>query len=141
MKKLFLLCLIATFAFTGILVAEDVKTEVKPKTVEIELSLWDRMQLTNILPQKGVYERIVTIRDLNEKLTLTQDEMDICEWKTLTNQFQYNPKKAKEFKKVISLTIRELRLLKDSFEKLNNEESLPADKDFIALYEKIIDLK
>lgn len=100
----------------------------------MKFSVKDRIVLPPILPSEGSYTDMVIRRDLIEKLTLSQKEIEEFEVKVDGGQITWDEKKAKE--KDVELTELELGLLRKSLKKLDDDKKLT--DDFIDLYKKII---
>lgn len=103
----------------------------------MKLSIFDRITLGGLLPEKSTYEQAVIVRDLRKKLTLTQDE--IVKYNVRTdvvngNQMMlWNP----TFDVLdIEFTQLEKDLIKKAFTELNSRGEIRTTDEFLDLYLK-----
>jgi len=114
------------------------------KRYQIPLTIFERISIPDILPKTAKYEVGIVVRDLREKISLTQDEIVQLEVKTQDvkdgGQFvQWNETKAKS--KPFDLTQLEFELIKGNLVSLNEKGELSTDPRWLALFEKITTAK
>jgi hypothetical protein len=103
----------------------------------MKLSIFDRITLGGLLPEKSSYEQAVVVRDLRKKLTLTQDEIVKYSVRTEVvngNQMMlWNPTNDALD---VDFTQLETDVLKNAFKELNNRGEIRTTDEFLDLYLK-----
>ncbi len=85
--------------------------------MKIELDVMNVLSLPVLLPQKGTIIEQTIVKDITKKTNLTQEEIVKVGLKPTQTGMQW---KDKEYKKIVELTVPEIRLLQkqvDEFDK------------------------
>jgi len=109
---------------------------------KIKLSIYERLELPGILPDKEGIDRAIICNDIREKIQLSQKELKQVELKTergVNGQIftTWNPDKDKE--RIFEFTDLEVDVLRIAFKKLDEAKEIKVDPRFIALYRKFVD--
>jgi hypothetical protein len=103
-----------------------------------KLTLFDRISIPTILPEKTTFAEAIVLDDLRNKIIITQDE--IVEY-NITNtedgsgvKWDNEPGDGKDFE----LTDLEASAIKKALHDLDKKAMVPTDPKFIALYKKFI---
>lgn len=109
------------------------------KTIRLKLSIFERISIPTILPQRAKYEVGVVCRDLAKRFTLDQAEIVRLNFRSAENpdgsvrmNWDVKKDKGKEF----DITELELEIIKSNLERMNKEEQLPTSEGWLALYER-----
>jgi len=100
----------------------------------MELSVFDRLILLNILPKEGDFTTLKIIRKLREDLSFSEDEHKCLEFKQDGGNIQW--KQEGDIPKEITIGEKATDIITDVLKKLNTEKKLQ-DQHF-GLYEKFI---
>ena len=95
----------------------------------MELNFSERLQFSFLYPKEGSLLTQALVRDISEKVSLTQEELVNAEFKEIRdkenkNNIIYTWKKEKTSDKNIEFTEAELSLLKDQVKKLDKENKI-----------------
>lgn len=136
MKKIIGLLILAIVLSFGTAEAAD---------VTLKLSIWDRINIRNILPMQNDYQTGLTIRDVRDKVKPTPAEIqkyciiDIPTGRGTTTE--WDPIKAKGYEITITFTGSEMQIIQDAFQKLSDEKRLLTGDMSLDLYKKIMKSK
>jgi len=114
------------------------------KHCQLSLTVFDRISIPSILPEIGKYEVGVVVKDIKDKIRLTQEEITLIGLKSsvvnadMTN-IQWDQTKAPI--KTFDLTQLEFELIQGSLRDLSEKEKLRTEMPWLALYEKFINIK
>ena len=111
------------------------------KHYKLLFSTFDRITIPIILPNLSKYEIGVVVNNLRKKISLNENEISYLELKVVqTNDGQtiYNWNKENEETKEFALNQIEFDMIRGSLTKLNNEEKLPINDNWLALYDKFV---
>lgn len=100
-----------------------------------ELSVVERLQLLDILPQDGDVVTLRIIRDLQRELSFTEQEIAESNIKTTGNQVSWNP--ASVATKPIDLGPKALSIIVETLSRLSAEKRLHMAK--LPLYERFVE--
>lgn len=106
------------------------------------LEVHERLALVTLLPKKGDYAALKTIRRCREMLSFTPEELAFYEIKNGVNpetgkpQVVWNPQKAAEMVKDIPIDEYMTNLFRNALAEMNKKGEL--NEDFISLYEKFV---
>lgn len=126
MKKILcIVVLVLALSFTAI--CEEDKNMVK-------LNIFERITLTNILPNRANFRDGLVIKDIRAKVKLSQEEMEKYEIKSEGGSITWNDP---DYVKEIDITKLEIDILKSALNKMNEKKDIPTTDRFLALYEKI----
>lgn len=107
----------------------------------MRLELHERLALLNLLPKKGDYAALKTIRRAREMISFTPEEMAIYELKTIPGpdgkpQTQWNAKKAAEVVKDVPVDEYTTNLVRNALAEMDRKGELT--EDFMSLYDKFV---
>jgi len=95
----------------------------------MKLTLKDRISLSSLYPQKGSMVDQIMVRDIAEKVKITQKEVKAYDIKSVQrgtiSSTTWNPKKAKG--KDIEFTPAELEFLRKRVEELDNKKEITVE--------------
>ena len=103
------------------------------------LSIGDRLNIINSLPEKGTFEEGIISKDLRQKLSITQDEILKTELKSADERLFWNAQKDEGLE--VDFKPLEASFLIKAFKHLNDTSNLPLHDSFIHLYETILKLE
>jgi hypothetical protein len=89
--------------------------------------------MTGLYPQKGNMIEQTLVRDINEKVRLTQDEMKMAGFKADGNAFRWEEDKVKA--KEVEFTEAELNLLKEQVKRKDEKKEIT--QELLPLCQKI----
>jgi len=104
----------------------------------MKLMIFERIIIQKLYPNTGNLITQTIVKDISEKVRITQDEMKEIEFKIEENS-KYIWNKDKDKGKDINFTEMEINLLKNEVEKLDKEEMIT--QDILGLCLKINDYK
>lgn len=93
--------------------------------MNINLTLKERINFGALYPQKGNIVEQKLIRDIAEKIEISQGEMKEIELRATGTQVQWNEKKAKD--KKVEFTEMEMDLLKRQVRELDEKKEVTAN--------------
>jgi len=149
------LCIVVLFAQAGLAAPEE-KVEDKPKTVvtityedkeknpvknELELSLYERVMWGSVLPRRANRVEGLIISDIREKIDPTQEEIKKYEIVDVPPTGVGWNKAGVKSRIKVTFTELEAQISKEALKKMDEDEDLPANKEFMDLYEKINNLE
>lgn len=103
---------------------ENKAGDVETKPVKLSLSVKDRLAFRELFPQQGNILSQVLVRDIAEKVQLTQAEIKKIDLKATGNAFSWNPKA-----KAVSIvfTNAEMTFLREQVDRLDKEKKVTVD--------------
>lgn len=109
------------------------------KTTVMKLTVYERLTIPSLLPEKGNYETGIKIRDIRQKCELSQEELAVINFQTIPSTeggFRATWNEGKAAIKEITFTELELLLIRTRLREMDKKEELPCDVQFIKLYEQ-----
>lgn len=107
--------------------------------MNVKLTLFDRISIPTMFPEKATYADAIIFDDIRNKLLITQDEITNY---NITNtedgsgvKWDNEPGDGRDFE----MTDLETRAIIKIFSELDKKAMIPTDPKFIALYKKFID--
>jgi hypothetical protein len=102
----------------------------------MKLTIYDRLLLPGILPEKSSIEIAIVCSDVREKIVLTQEEIKKINFRTdpVTHSMSWDDKKAKPID--VQFTEMENETIKGAFKTKSEHKDLPTDDRMLALYRK-----
>lgn len=88
----------------------------------MELNVYDRLILLNIMPKEGDFTTLKIVRKLREDLSFSEDEHKALEFKNENGQVQW--KQAGDVPKEVSIGEKAADLIADVLKKLDKEKKL-----------------
>ncbi len=132
---------IAIALFLFVCATQMVCAETEAKTESVELRIYDRIMIAGKLPTRESFDRALAIKDLKNKIELTQEELKkYGVVATATGGVRWN-KEGKDYIVSYTFTDLEIAVLKDTFNKLDSKKQVPVDEAFLELYTKIKNMK
>ena len=90
----------------------------------MKLNIKNRLILLQILPSKGNLSDMVEVMELAKKLKLSDEEKELISYKIDdSNNFYWDPDK--DFEKDFELNSDKIKILKDTINKLDEENNIP----------------
>ena len=90
----------------------------------MKLNIKNRLILLQILPSKGNLSDMVEVMELAKKLKLSDEEQELISYKIDdSNNFYWDPDK--DFEKDFELNSDKIKILKDTINKLDEENNIP----------------
>jgi hypothetical protein len=101
----------------------------------VELSVWERFRLLNILPEKGSFVTLKLVRKLRESLSFTEEEMGLYDFKQDGERVMWNPDapQVKEFQ----FGPKTMNIISDALRAVDKRQML--DQTELVLFEKFVD--
>ena len=90
--------------------------------MKLVLSVKDRLMLQGVLPQSGDLISQTIVKDIQDKIRITQQEMTEGEFRAEKESIMWNPLKVKEVE--FDFTNAEVNTLKDAVKKLDEEKKI-----------------
>jgi len=90
--------------------------------MKIALSVADRLLIPRLFPQKDSLSNQILVKDIQDKVKLTQEDLKSYEIKEKDGVVMWN--KEKDDSKVVELTKMELQLLKDQIKVLDEKKEI-----------------
>lgn len=103
----------------------------------MKLGIVERIQLLGLLPKEGDITMLRLIRDAQQALAFSEEEIAAAEITTESNRTQWNPEKAVE--KEIAFGDATKGIIVDALKKLNEAKQLTINH--LPLYERFVDGK
>ena len=86
------------------------------------LSIKDRLNLSSLFPNTGDLVTQLLVKDIREKISLSQEEMDATGFKVVNESYQWDNELEED--KDIKFSKAEWRFLKDQVERLDKEKKI-----------------
>lgn len=101
----------------------------------MELSVWERFKLLQVLPEKGDFVTLKIVRKLRESLSFSEDEMTLYDFKQDGERVMWNPDapQSKEFQFGPKAT----NIISEALKAVDKRKML--DQTEIVLFEKFVD--
>ena len=105
----------------------------------MQLSIYDRLKILGLLPQKSSFEGAIVISELRKKIDITPEDVKTCDIKTLdtSNGSQIVWDIAKDPNLDVTLTTLESELIKTELKSLNDKKEIEASPAFLEFYKKL----
>ena len=101
----------------------------------MELSIFERLILLNVLPKEGDFTTLKIVRKLRDDLSFSEDEHKVLEFKNDGGQVQW--KLAGDIAKDISIGEKATDIIVEVLKELNKTKKLT--EQHIGLYEKFVE--
>ena len=105
----------------------------------MQLTIYDRIKILGLLPQKSSFEGAIVISELRKKIELTLDDFKNCNVKTSVNNGQelVTWDTTKDPMLEVELTTLESELIKTELKSLNDKKEIEATPVFLEFYKKL----
>lgn len=103
---------------------------------KFKLSIYDRISLPSILPDKATIEKAIICNSIREKIQLSTPEVQKIKLRTVGNGRLTWEENIKD--KIVEFEDIELELISNGFKELNTKQEVPTEKPFIELYKKFV---
>ena len=100
----------------------------------INMKILDRLVLQNILPNKTSFEDLIIRKDILQKVEITQEELNLIEFKTVENKLTWDG--TKDPNKEIIFTESEKNLIKKSLKSISEKNEL--EENMMDLYKEFV---
>lgn len=90
--------------------------------MNLKLTISDRLQLARLYPQKESLKNQILIKDIQEKVKITQEELEKYEIKEDKGLILWNKEKAEE--KAVDFTDMEIALLREQIKSLDEKKEV-----------------
>lgn len=113
------------------------------KDVNVSLTLFEKVAILNMLPQRAKFLDVLTISDIREKVRLTPKEREDHEEyikQIFTGLISYENENH-DYSIKVTFTSAEREILNVAIKKMNKDGTVPANALFIKLYKMIRDLE
>jgi len=114
--------------------------EEVPKNT-LELSIFDRVNIIDILPKQEGRIKAGFVSDIVEKIKLTKEEREEFTTITPSGRINWDEESAKKHKVIYAFTKHEIPILKSSVKKADDKRKIIPNKEFLALLDAIDALK
>jgi len=102
----------------------------------ITLNVWERMNLANILPEKGNFIEACAVSGIKKNLILNEEESNKIGFKQVGERFTWD--QSKDFTAIFIFTETEKALFSKVFSELDKENGVQCTDAFINLYKKFL---
>lgn len=137
MKKTIMLILFLCVCVTGLACAAD---KIAQENI-VNLRIYDRIVILDKLPVRGTFDRAVILKDIRNKIELTQEELEKYEIAPRPSGGVGWNEAGKTYVVTYIFTELEVMVLKETFKQLDAKKEVPANEEFLELYKKIKELK
>jgi len=108
------------------------------RSTKVKLTVFDRLEIPGILPDKESFEKAVITNNIREKINITQSDIEKYNIKTNTTAqgsfTTWDNEKDKGI--IVKFTELEMSALKGWFKDLADKKEIKTNANFISLYKK-----
>lgn len=104
------------------------------KVKEVELCVFDRLILLNVLPREGDYTTLRIVRDMREELSFSEEEHAVLQFKNEGGTVHW--KREADTVKSVQFGDKAMDIITETLKKLDAEKKLT--EQHVSVYEKFI---